>query len=458
MTYSDWIANLSVPGLAALVALLLGVGAVASVALRVWLRRRERRDDAAAAAAPTASRRTRWWMSRSLRDCAPPLVLFIWLHALFAVLTLLVQRMPPEWRDAGILAVEWAYRSAIVITFFWLLTRVGLIAEALLLAASRGAGTAWDAVMRPVIGKALRRLLPLMALAVGISIVPLAPGLEHAARQVAMLVFIGVGAWLLFQVVGVAGALILRRYPIAVGDNLHARGVHTQVVVLQKVVNTVISVFTVASMLMVFDSARQFGASLLASAGIAGIVVGLAAQRSIATLLAGFQIALTQPIRVDDVVIVEGEWGQVEDITLTYVVVRIWDQRRLIVPMTYFIEQPFQNWTRASAEILGIVFLHVDYSMPIPALRAELTRILRESPYWDGRVNVLQVTEAKEHSLELRALTSAANASVAWDLRCEVREKLVEFIQQRHPGALPRVRATVGTMAESVSAVRIHDE
>jgi small-conductance mechanosensitive channel len=200
-------------------------------------------------------------------------------------------------------------------------------------------------------------------------------------------------------------------------------------------------VFTVASMLMVFDSVRQFGASILASAGIAGIVIGFAAQRSIATLLAGFQIALTQPIRVDDVVIVENEWGRIEDITLTYVVVKVWDLRRLVVPINYFIEQPFQNWTRRSADILATVFLYVDYTIPVDALRGELTRILGASRYWDGKVNVLQVTDAKEHTLEIRALASAADASLAWDLRCEIREQLVAFVQRRHPESLPRVRA-----------------
>jgi small-conductance mechanosensitive channel len=171
--------------------------------------------------------------------------------------------------------------------------------------------------------------------------------------------------------------------------------------------------------------------------------LGFAAQRSIATLLAGFQIALTQPIRVDDVVIVENEWGRIEEITLTYVVVRIWDLRRLILPITYFIEKPFQNWTRSSAEILGTVFLHVDYSVPVNELRGELTRILHSSSLWDGKVNVLQVTDSKEHTLEIRALASAANASLAWDLRCEIRERLVEFLQRNYPGSLPRIRAVL---------------
>jgi len=250
-------------------------------------------------------------------------------------------------------------------------------------------------------------------------------------------------AFILFQLVDAVASFIIRQHRIDVSDNLQARAIYTQVVVLKKVAMTTIGIFTLASMLMVFDSVRQFGASILASAGIAGIVIGFAAQRSIATLLAGFQIALTQPIRVDDVVIIENEWGRIEDITLTYVVVRVWDLRRLVVPITYFLEQPFQNWTRSSADIIGTVFLYVDYTVPLDALRVELTRILAASRHWDGKVNVLQVTDAKEHTLEIRALASAADASLAWDLRCEIRERLVAFIQQKYPESLPRLRASL---------------
>jgi small-conductance mechanosensitive channel len=255
------------------------------------------------------------------------------------------------------------------------------------------------------------------------------------------LVLIGAVAFMLYQLVEAAEALVLQRYRIDSSDNLEARTVYTQVTVLKKVATVVISIFTLASMLMIFESVRQFGTSILASAGIAGIIIGFAAQRSIATLLAGLQIAVTQPIRLDDVVIVENEWGRIEDISLTYVIVRIWDQRRLVVPITYFIEQPFQNWTRSSAEILGTVFFHLDYRAPLDAIRRKLDEILAESPYWDGKVKVLQVTDAKEHTLEVRALASAADASLAWDLRCEVREKLIQFLQEHHPESLPRMRA-----------------
>jgi small-conductance mechanosensitive channel len=285
--------------------------------------------------------------------------------------------------------------------------------------------------------------LPVLALLLGAPALAPAPLLASMLAQTASLLLIGVVAFLAYQTVDTAAAFILSRYRMDVQDNLQARAVHTQVMVLKKVALTIITIFAGASMLMVFDAARQFGASILASAGVAGIIVGLAAQRSIATLLAGFQIALTQPIRVDDVVIVENEWGRIEEITLTYVVVRIWDLRRLVLPITYFIEHPFQNWTRVSADLLGTVFLRVDYTVPLEALRTELTRILTASRLWDGKVNGLQVTDADARTMEVRALVSAADASLAWDLRCEVREKLIVFLQERYPDALPKVRAAV---------------
>ena len=202
----------------------------------------------------------------------------------------------------------------------------------------------------------------------------------------------------------------------------------------------IIGLATVAAVLMTFEAVRQFGVSLLASAGVAGVIIGFAAQRSISTIVAGIQIALSQPIRVDDVLIVEGEWGWVEEITLTYVVMRIWDQRRLVVPINYFIEKPFQNWTRNSAELLGTVFIYADYGVEIDTLRAELVRLCEASPLWDRRVCQLVVTDAKETVIELRALVSAADSGKAWDLRCAVREGLVRFMQREHPQSLPRLR------------------
>jgi len=275
-------------------------------------------------------------------------------------------------------------------------------------------------------------------LAADVSGVP--AGLGDFVRHIVALVLIGLVSWLLIRGTSVLMDVAVLRFKVDVKDNLLARRIHTQLSVLRRLVVVVIIVIAVAAMLMTFPKVRQLGTAMLASAGIVGVVVGLAAQKTIGTFIAGLQIAITQPIRIDDVVIVEGEWGRIEEITLTYVVVRIWDLRRLVIPITYFIERPFQNWTRTSADILGTVFLYVDYTVPVDAIRAELRRILEGSEFWDRKVCGLQVTNASERTIEVRALMSADDASLAWNLRCHVREKLVEFVQRNYPHALPRLR------------------
>jgi len=247
-------------------------------------------------------------------------------------------------------------------------------------------------------------------------------------------------AWFSIRLFRLLSSLVLGRFQKDEPDNLEARRVETHLEVLRKVLNVLIVIVAVSAVLMSFDTVRQIGISLLASAGVAGIIIGIAAQKSIATLIAGIQIAVTQPIRIDDVVIVEGEWGRIEEITLTYVVVRIWDQRRLVVPISYFLEQPFQNWTRTSSELIGSVYLYTDYSVDIEAVRRQLGSIVRATPLWDKRVENLQVTAATDKGLELRALVSASNASEVWDLRCLVRERLLDYLQKHHPESLPRVR------------------
>jgi len=267
--------------------------------------------------------------------------------------------------------------------------------------------------------------------------------LVNFVRQILGVMLIGTVAWVAIKLTYVGRDLIAHHYDITLPDNLAARKVNTQYQILQRVVVTIVVILSLAAVLMTFEKVRQLGTGILASAGIVGLVVGLAAQRTLGTLIAGIQIALTQPIRLDDVVIVEGEWGRVEEITLTYAVVRIWDLRRLVVPITYFLEKPFQNWTRVSADLLGTVYLYVDYSVPVEVLRAELKRMVKSSPKWDGKVCALQVTNSGERTLELRALVSAANSADAWELRCELREKLVTFVQKNFPQALPRLRADI---------------
>lgn len=271
---------------------------------------------------------------------------------------------------------------------------------------------------------------------------------SEAADHILVVALISLVAWLLIRTTFVLEDFVITRFDVGVKDNLRARKIHTQFRVLKRIVIAVVGLLAFGTILMTFERVRQLGTTILASAGVVGIVVGMAAQRTIATFIAGLQIAVTQPIRVDDVVIVENEWGRIEEITLTYVVVRIWDLRRLIVPITYFIESPFQNWTRTSADILGTVFVYADYTLPIDVIRDQLQNILKESEHWDGKVCVLQVTSASDRTMELRALMSAADASVAWTLRCEVREKLIDFIKREYPQALPKVRAELNRLTD----------
>ena len=427
----------------ALAALFLAAVGVAHLLLRRWVHRQSRRYEAGARWISVDEARWRRWLTRALHEMLPPAALLVWIQGIAFALDLAVGTVGPVTvRETALTGLDWAYGLSVVGALFWLLWRLGGIIELFLVSLSARAETSWDDVLLPLAGKTVRRALPLLAVILGAPALSVSPALAEVVRSATSLMLIGVVAFIFCQVVDAATAFVLKQHRTDVADNLQARAIHTQILVLKKVALTIIGVFTLASMLMVFESVRQFGASILASAGVAGLVVGLAAQRSIATLLAGFQIALTQPIRVDDVVIVENEWGRIEDITLTYVVVRIWDQRRLIVPMTHFIERPFQNWTRSSSDLLCTVSLHLDYTVPVAPLRGELTRILQQSRYWDGRVNVLQVTDSKEHTVEVRALASAADASLAWDLRCEVREQLVSFVQRDYPGSLPRIRAS----------------
>ncbi|KAF1029844.1 MAG: Miniconductance mechanosensitive channel MscM [Burkholderia plantarii] len=257
--------------------------------------------------------------------------------------------------------------------------------------------------------------------------------------------------WLLMRLVMAIGEAIVLANPADRPDNLEARRIHTQARVLTRTAMVVVVVIGSGAALMTFPNVRQIGASLLASAGVAGLVAGIAARPVLGNLIAGLQIGLSQPIRLDDVVVIQGEWGRIEEITGTYVSVRLWDQRRLVVPLQWFIENPFQNWTRNSAEIIGTVFLYVDYRTPLAPLRDELARIVASAPEWDGRVQVLQVTDATERSMQMRALVSSVDSSLSWDLRCRVREGLVAFLQTYYPDCLPRGRIEAGAPAAATA-------
>ena len=300
---------------------------------------------------------------------------------------------------------------------------------------------------RPELADALRArcadvlgwLLPLVGLYLALP----ASGLD--ARQpwlrplLVSLLIVTVGL-MLVRLVAVLQDTLTARIRLDVADNLRARRFHTQFRILRQFVTVVIWVVTLSAVLLQIEAFRQFGAGLLASAGIASIVLGFAAQRTLGNLIAGFQIALAQPIRLDDVVVIENEWGRIEEITLTYVIVHIWDERRLVLPISWFLENPFTNWTRRTSELLGTVYLYVDFTAPVAALRDRLAELVENHPDWDRRVAEIVVTDSTASNMQLRVLVSTRDSGGGWRLRCHVREGLLTFLAENHPFALPRAR------------------
>lgn len=286
----------------------------------------------------------------------------------------------------------------------------------------------------------VRAIFPLLALDIVMPSLKIPAAIDDPIRHVIGILLIAAVAWLVIRLTHVIEDVIVHRFRIDVRDNLKARQIRTQFDVFRRVTEFAVFVIALGIALTTFDWAKTIGTSVLASAGIAGLAASMAARPTIENLVAGLQIALTEPIRIEDVVIAGNEWGWIEEITTTYVVVRTWDLRRLILPLSYFIKTPFQNWTRRTANLLGYVYLYLDYTMPIEPLRQELQRILDASSRWDKQVAVLQVSDASEHTIQIRALLSAADSGLQWDLRCEVREKLLDFVQRNYPQCLPRSR------------------
>ena len=352
-------------------------------------------------------------------------------------------KLPAEGASPARRLFDKLFDLGVFAVLFWLSFRFTRVIEARLGAWARGTTSHLDDLVAPLLGRTLRIVLPIVGLILALPIIGLPPAYAGVVAKGSSVLIIGAVAWILFHGVSLVERTVLARFDITAADNLQARKVYTQVQVLSKTLYVLIGIFTVASVLMLFDEVRRLGTSILASAGVLGIIVGFAAQRTIANLFAGFQLAITQPIRIDDVVIVENEWGRIEEITLTYVVVKIWDDRRLVVPLSYFIEKPFQNWTRVSSQLLGSVFIWTDFTVPLSELRPEIQRIVESSPNWDRRFWNLQVTDTTDRAMQLRVLATSADASKSWDLRCEIREKLLLFLQGKHPQSLPKVRAAL---------------
>ncbi len=349
-------------------------------------------------------------------------------------------------------------RSALITVKYWLIWLPDPVVAVLIIALAAAIALLLHGWLRKLTRRLLQNRYPtllsvftrmrgvtrfaILILAMVIAI-PVAPISLHTAQFLARLLLMAVIAlvgWSAATALHIAANIYLRRFRLDTEDNLMARKHTTQVRVLMRTIDILVLLLTVGGMLMSFPAVRQYGYSLFASAGVAGIVAGLAARPVLSNLFAGVQLAVTQPIRIDDVVIVENEWGVIEEITSTYVVVRIWDLRRMVLPITYFIEKPFQNWTRENAHLIGSVYLHLDYRAPVDVIRERMREIVGRSKDWNGRVFGVQVTDAKEATMEVRAIMSANTAGQAWDLRCEVREKTIDFLQREHPEALPRQR------------------
>ncbi|WP_449284729.1 mechanosensitive ion channel family protein [Marinobacter sp. PE14] len=289
--------------------------------------------------------------------------------------------------------------------------------------------------------RALGVVFCLLTLVGSLAAAPADLPLISAIQQVATLMLILAITWAAVRLTSAIGEVIVALNPVLEGQWKRARKVETQTRFLVRALNILIVIIGLGAALMTFESVQHMGASLLASAGVGGLILGFAARPVLSNLLAGMQIALTQPFRIDDVLYVQGEWCWVEEVTATYVVLRVWDLRRLVVPLQWFIENPFQNWSRNTAELLGTVFIWVDYTMPVEPLRQEFTRLLNESGLWDGEFSSVQVTDSSDQAIQVRFLMSAANSSKNWDLRCAVREGMVTFIQEHYPAQLPRLRA-----------------
>jgi len=412
---------------------------LAADALLCWFFRRKHRQTDKTAGATAVHHDFLDAISRPLR-------LLLWVFGIYLSASLLLMKLAP---GATVQSTQTLFDklcdAALFATLCWLFIRLTHVLESWMIAYAARTKSKLDDLIAPLLGRSLRIILPVLGIIFALPVIGLPQDWAGVVGKASSVLVIVAITSILVQAVNVGERAILARFDIKATDNLRARSVYTQTHVIGKILSVLIFVLALASVLMLFEEVRRLGTTILASAGVAGIVVGIAAQSTMANVFAGIQVALAQPIRMDDVLVVEGEWGRVEEITLTYVVVHIWDDRRLVLPLSYFIQKPFQNWTRASAQLLGSVFVWTDYSLPVAEVRKAVGEIVQASALWDKRFWNLQVSDATEHTMQLRVLATAADSSKAWDLRCEIREKLIDYIQKRQPGSLPRSRVDLET-------------
>ncbi len=426
--------SLTDPAIELAVAVLL-ITALLNILLRRVLRRL-----LAAESTGHGSHRLQWFIA-----IATPVNLLVWYYGLYAVARVLMEyELPPSLRHFQGWLEDLAGLGAFV-AFTWMIERTTRLADTQLRGIASKTNSKIDDILFPLLGHALRVLLPIIALFFLVRLWPFPPSTVEVLRKLLAIALILGIAWIFRRAVLLGEKALVNHQNLKAADYA-GRALVTRVSMLRKIVLVLITVFALAAVLMTFDEVRDVGRSILASAGVAGIVLGFAAQRTLGGLFAGLQIALTQPVRIGDQVLVEEQVGAVEEITLTYVVVRIWDQRRLVLPISYLIEHPIINYTRGSSEILAPVTLHVDFSLPVSALRAHLTELIKQMPAWDQRVFGVQVTDVKNESMEIRLLASARTSGDAFNLQCELRERAIDFIHLHYPQCLPKSRQEGKTM------------
>jgi small-conductance mechanosensitive channel len=399
----------------------------------VWIVRRR--------AGEIESTRYQSWLALSAAAIRKPVALFLWVcggaFALLPIAAGIVDRPTRIFWARALTAILYA---GWIIALLWLVFRAIRAVEKRMRLWAESTRSLSGTIVVPIIGHSLRLAVPLLGIILLLPLLKLPEDWAWVTQKGVGILFIVTLSFLIVHGINAMQAALLSHQRLDLPDNLSARRIYTQVSVIRKIIITGVIIIATGSVLMLFDPVRQFGTSILASAGIAGIVIGFAAQRTLGNVLAGIQIALTQPLLIDDIVVVEGEFGQIEEITLTYVTVRTWDLRRMILPITYFVEKPFQNWSRVSTDLLGAVVLYLDYQAPIGELRKELKRLVENNPKWDRKVCGLQVTDTKQSTIEVRALISSTDPGKLSDLRCEVREGLIEFLCRNYPESLPRQR------------------
>src|SRR2546421_12126483 len=417
--------------------LLASIGAIALLSIFagafVWIVRRR--------AGEIQSRKYQSALQLAASAIRKPFAFFLWMcggsFALMPLATGIIGR-PTRIFYVGLLTA--ILYAGWIIALLWLAFRAVLAVEKRMNQWADRTGSVVGKVIIPIAGHSLRLAVPLLGVILLLPLLRLPDNWTWATEKGFGILLIAAFSVLIVRGVNAVQSALLSRHRLDAPDNLSARKIFTQVSVIRKILVTAVVILATGSILMLFDPVRQFGTSILASAGIAGIVIGFAAQKTLGNVLAGIQIALTQPILINDIVVVEGEFGQIEEITLTYVTVRTWDLRRMILPITYFVEKPFQNWSRISTELLGTVMLYLDYQVPMAELREELKRLVENNPKWNRKVCGLQVTDTKQSTIEVRALVSSTDPGKTFDLRCDVREGLIEFLRRHHPESLPCVR------------------